>query len=323
MSNRSHVFNTILLIVLSIIWGSQFALNSIVLESVPPFFLATARVMIGAITLCILTIFFEKKETYVKHKSVALNKKLLILYVLIAILETLIPMTAITYGQSQNVPSSITGILMGTIPLFVILLSYFFYPKEEKKVVTLLSILVGFVGLIVLFIPKLVLNEQHSLMGEFFVLLGAFSFALSLVLIGLMPPKLSPLRMTRNILLISSTLMLIILMGTFPKISITDWMTYFWIIILGVFASGVGYFIYVKLVEKAGVTYTSFTNYVAPLISTLIGILFLKEAFEMTTLFALILILFALILKNFSEWNMLLTIKKLFGLKYERNNTKV
>ena len=146
MSNRSHVFNTILLIVLSIIWGSQFALNSIVLESVPPFFLATARVMIGAITLCILTIFFEKKETYVKHKSVALNKKLLILYVLIAILETLIPMTAITYGQSQNVPSSITGILMGTIPLFVISLSYFFYPKEEKKVVTLLSILVGFAG---------------------------------------------------------------------------------------------------------------------------------------------------------------------------------
>ena len=69
MSNRSHVFNTILLIVLSIIWGSQFALNSIVLKSVPPFFLATARVMIGAITLCILTIFFEKKETYVKHKK--------------------------------------------------------------------------------------------------------------------------------------------------------------------------------------------------------------------------------------------------------------
>ena len=122
---------------------------------------------------------FEKKETYVKHKSVVLNKKLVTLYVLIAILETLIPMTAITYGQSQNVPSSITGILMGTIPLFVILLSYFFYPKEEKKVVTLLSILVGFVGLIVLFLPKLVLNEQHSLMGECFILLGAFSLAKS------------------------------------------------------------------------------------------------------------------------------------------------
>lgn len=300
MKNNKIYINFILLGGLALIWGLQFAFNSIALESITPEILATSRITIGSLTLCILMILFESKEAKKTHHKIKLTKSIALRYIAIAFLETIIPMTAIAWGQ-QYVDSSITGILMGTIPLFVVLLAIFFIPSEKATTLIALSIILGFIGLIILMSPTLSLGHSNSLLGEISILFGALCFASSLIIIRTMPST-SPIRFTRNVLIISAIPLLLYTLIIEPNAYLNfNIKTLSATIILGIFPSGIAYLLYVKLIERAGVTYTSFVNYLAPLVSAFAGVLFMGDYLYLSTFIALFIILAALLLNNLPQ----------------------
>ncbi|MCF6765631.1 DMT family transporter [Thiotrichales bacterium 19S3-7] len=303
MKQNHLITSYYLLILLALIWGLQFAFNSIALQTISPEILATSRVCIGAITLCILLKLFEpssKKNQKPKDKH-KLSLSVVIRYTAIAFLETVIPMIAIAWGQ-QYVDSSITGILMGTIPLFAVLLATIFIPSERATLRTIFSIIIGFFGLIILLSPSISTSQSNNLIAELAILFGALCFASSLIIIRTMEQK-SPLKLTRNVLLIAAVPLIIFTLLKEPQAYLTFTpISLVVVLILGIFPSGIAYLLYIQLIKRAGVTFTSFVNYLAPLVSAFAGVLFMGDHLYLSTLIALILIIGAMLINNMPKF---------------------
>ncbi|QIW09154.1 DMT family transporter [Francisella sp. LA112445] len=275
-----------LLLAIGLIWGSQFIFQKEAIENFPPILIALARSFIGCIILCCVCYFLKLKSNSFK-KDFAI-------YSLIAFLEATMPFMLIPWGQKFTSPS-ITAILTGTVPFFVVLLGPIII-KSRITLSNILSISVGFIGLLVLFYPDLI-SQNHSIniIGILAILIATTSFALALLLLSKFCFHDNPVIVSRNIL-IASTIQIIILMLIFrPNYSSIHYSIFSLssLLYLGVFCAGIVYFLYASLIKLAGPVFTSFTNYLVPLFGVIFGILINHDPSNLTVWISLIIILFA------------------------------
>jgi drug/metabolite transporter (DMT)-like permease len=282
--------NYVLLILISILWGSQFLWNDIALRSTTPLFVATARCCIGALTLSVILFFL--KEPF----SSRTNKKQTLTLFFIAFFEATLPFFLIVWGQ-QRVSSCLTAIYIGTIPIFTALFVLLFAKNEHLHRGNVTSILLGFMGLLVLFAPDLLLEVEikTDFLGQLAILGGACSFAFSLTMIKKLNSKM-PVRTARNILGWAS-LQLIAISAILQPPSLTSFQTstVIALLTLGIFCAGIVFALYVCLIQRAGATFASFTNYLVPSVGLAIGIIFLNESVLWNQVLALFLIIIALL----------------------------
>jgi len=283
-----------LLFAIGLIWGSQFIFQKEAIEHFPPILIAFARSFIGCLILCFVCYFLG-----LKSKSF---KKDFAIYSLIAFLEATMPFMLIPWGQKFTSPS-ITAILTGTVPFFVVLLG----PLVVKSRITfanILSISVGFIGLLVLFYPNLVAdNHSINIYGILAILLATTSFALALLLLSKSCFHDNHIIISRNIL-IASTLQLSILLIIFkPSYARIHSSTFALssLVYLGIFCAGIVYFLYASLMKVAGPVFTSFTNYLVPLFGVIFGILINHDPSNITVWISLIIILSAVSLNYITK----------------------
>lgn len=291
---ENHVFNYLLLLGIGILWGSQFMFNDIAIRSMSPEAIATFRLSIGAIALTILVLLFERK-TIAKTPKIPLTKSLMLRYVALAIFEGIIPFFCVAWGQ-EKVDSSVAAILLGTIPIFTGLLVALFVKSEKHNLGSILSIIVGFIGLLILLGPSLLNANLAHLTYELAILIGAVSFAIALILIKTMP-AVPPMRMTRNVLIIAAVPLIVYLAITNPHVFSTM-TTHAWFAVttLGVFCSGIVYVLYVKLIKSSGAGFASLSNYLVPLFGTIFGVFLMNDHIQWTTIVALVVILGSLVI---------------------------
>ncbi|MGE8205384.1 DMT family transporter [Heyndrickxia sp. NPDC080065] len=282
------------LIGISLIWGSQFFFVDIVISGVPPVTLAAVKATVGAITLALIYFLSTKKEKSQKTSTYT-EKKLRALYVTIAFFEAIIPFFLIGWGQ-QRVSSSTASIIMGTIPIFTLLI-LFIFRISRLRLLHFLSIGVGFIGILIMILPSLTVNfTNQSLWGLSALIVASISFAGSLVLIEKLPPISSVLAM-RNVLIIASIILIpaAFLLEDPLRIRLTFIETVA-LFILGIFHSGIVYMMFNQLIKHSGAAFASLTNYFVPVIGVILGTILLGDQIDSKTWFALIIILFSLIL---------------------------
>jgi drug/metabolite transporter (DMT)-like permease len=282
--------NYLFLTSIGIIWGSQFVLNAVAIQVIPPLTLAAGRILVGAVTLWGVSYWFpqQRKSAQMQVQS----KKLWCTYLLIGIFEAILPFFLVPWGQ-QFVDSSIAAILMGTIPIFTLLFAVIF-KQEFWSLKKLASVLLGFVGVVVLVAPGI--HPEHSrAVGELAILGGAISFALSIILLKKLPSA-SAVVSVRNILLAAAIPMIIL-----SLILDKPWMIHFTLpsvsalLILGSFSAGLVYLMYMILIHRAGPTFASLTNYLVPLVGIVVGIVFMSDVLQLQQAVALVIILAALL----------------------------
>ena len=287
-------FNTsdyLLLLGIGLIWGAQFYFNEQALKTIPAMTIAAARILIGGVTLTLLSWLIPEK----KHPTS--SQTIWPLYFLIAIFEAVLPIFLIVWGQ-QRVDSSRAAVLTSTVPIFTMIWSVLFVKGKSFTISATLSILVGFLGIMVLLIPDMQGNWFDDVMAELAILTAAASFAASLILLNKIPGG-APIRSVRNILL----------SATLPLIGLSLFLDYPWtvswgqtelilLLILGVCCSGLVYVLYTILIHRAGSIFASLTNYIVPLVGVLLGVVFVGEPFTLYSGLALILILFGLVLSE-------------------------
>ncbi|WP_150467778.1 DMT family transporter [Francisella sp. SYW-9] len=275
-----------LLLAIGLIWGSQFIVQKEAIENFPPILIALARSSIGCIVLCCVCYLLGLRSNPFK-KGFAI-------YSLIAFLEATMPFMLIPWGQKFASPS-ITAILTGTVPFFVVLLGPFIV-KSKITVSNILSISVGFIGLLVLFYPDLISqNHSFNILGILAILIATTSFALSLLFLSKFCFDDHPVIVSRN-LLISSTIQIVILVIIFrPNYSSVHCsaLSLSSLVYLGIFCAGIVYFLYSSLINLAGPIFTSFTNYLVPLFGVVFGILINHDPSNITVWISLVIILFA------------------------------
>ena len=184
---------------IGIIWGSQFVFNELAIRALPPLTVAAGRILIGFSTLSLIVLILPKSPLsgFEGEKSQPWG-----LYCAIALAEAILPCFLIPWGQ-QHVDSGIAAILLATVPIFTLVLATIFVPEERWGLIAAASVVVGFIGVLVLVVPNIEGNWMADILGELAILGGALSFSLSLIMmkhLSDVPPVLA----MRNVFMIGS-----------------------------------------------------------------------------------------------------------------------
>ncbi|SDK36321.1 DMT family transporter [Sediminibacillus albus] len=284
----------IFLILISVIWGSQFYFAEKVLDKVDPVALAAIRSTLGAITLTVVAIL-NKNPT---HKSEEQRSHLTyVLYVSIALLEAVIPFFLVAWGQ-QRVNSSIASILIGTTPIWTLLMVRVVFRKKLNLYQTT-GVISGFIGIVFIFLPSIGANLfSNGIAGSIALLIASISYASALVFMQYLPSETTVVSM-RNILCIASVILIpvtfIIENPTLTTLNIADIIN---LLILGIFQTGFVYWLYNLLIHMEGAVFASFSNYFIPVIGVLLGSLFLNESVSILMLIGLFIIIFSIIISR-------------------------
>jgi len=205
-----------------------------------------------------------------------------------------IPFTAISWG-SQYIASGLAAILNATMPLFTFLLVWL---MGERDVGTrsLIGVVLGFAGIVVLTMPQWDEGLQATLLGELAIVLAALSYAASLIYVrhelSDQPPIATSLGQVSVALLFLVPLALIEHSWTsFPSAKVIAAL-----LTLGVLGTGLAYLIYYRLLSMAGPTATSLVTYIVPIFGAFWGRVVLGESLSWHAFAALGLIVIGLLL---------------------------
>ena len=295
--NRPVALDYLLLVGISLIWGSQFVLNEMAIRSFSPLVVATGRVLIGFLTLTIIAAVMYGLSA---GSSTKVGRQPWSLYCFIAIAEAILPCFLIPWGQ-QHVDSSIAAILLATVPIFTLILAPFFVKDEHWSLVAALSVLVGFIGILVLIAPSIKGSWLANIIGELAILGGALSFSASLIMmkhLSNVPPVLA----MRNVFMIASAALVVLtlILSSAWKPDPT-WQSITALLGLGVFCGGIAYVLFIYMVGRTGPTFTALSGYLITLVGVFIGIAFLGERLQANDILALGLIIAALIIGKFKS----------------------
>jgi drug/metabolite transporter (DMT)-like permease len=283
----------VLLLSIGIVWGGQFLFNAQAVGHFPPITIAAARALIGALTLSLIACF--RKETPVAGTGLGSGAKNLWLLLGIAVFEAVLPLFLIVWGQ-QHVASSIAAVIVGSTPIVTLIVALLL--KSQKSHFSLgaaSSVVLGFIGLVILMNPSAEAAGWNVLAYEIAILGGVVGFALGMTLFEKLPQG-TPIRTIRNMLFLASV-PLIIASLWFDKPWTLDWNPagLASVLLLGVVCSGVAYLLYGLLIQRSGPVFTSISNFIVPLVGVLLGVFVRHEQFGQRGLIALAFIVAALI----------------------------
>ncbi|WP_036547461.1 DMT family transporter [Nitrincola lacisaponensis] len=288
----------VLLFSLAIIWGSSFALTSLVVQELSPASVVFLRNLLACLLLFPLALLLRRPQ--------ARGLRLWLFLLAMALIGNALPFTLISWGQ-QRIDSALAGILMAVMPLVTVVLAHFFIPEEPLSRQKLGGFMIGFCGILVLIGPSAISAFRFSgetLMAQLAVLMAAVCYGMNTI-IARRKPHSDPWSSSASILLLSS-------MTLWPLASFTSGFsqhtdlqglpnlsnlsgfsqsTWIAIALLGFICTGIATVIYMKLISLAGPSFVSLINYLIPVWALLLGVTFMNETPQWNHLLALVLIL--------------------------------
>ena len=275
----------LLLLALVAMWGSAFMMTGVAVRGFTPATLVAIRLVIAAAFLTGLVLL--------RGRRFPGSRQFWLFSLAISLAGNCVPFWLISFGQ-QRIDSGLAGILMGIMPLTTMVLAHFFVRGERLNGTKAGGFLLGFVGLIVLIGPDALLQlrgEGTALLYQLAVLGGAICYAVNTIIARHRPPA-DPLVAAAGVMLMGSLVMLPIGGPAAPEqLASAPAVPFAAIIALAVIATAIATVVFLKLVAVAGPSFTSFINYLIPVWALLMGMIFLGEKPQPTTLVALVLIL--------------------------------
>ncbi|MCX5520157.1 DMT family transporter [Kaistia defluvii] len=260
-----------LLATLSALWGGSFFFNSVAGRALPPFTLVSLRVGLGALIL--VSLLRLTKQALPGHWRVWR-----VLFGM-GLINNVIPFSLIVWGQ-QQVPSGLAAVLNATTPFWTALLVHFLTRDEKLTATKLAGIAIGVLGVAVLIGPSVFQNLGSHGLGEFAILLATLSYGFSGAL-GRHLPRLGVAPMTAATgQMIAATTMMVPLALVFDRpwnLPMPGWPVWGAILGLAALSTALGYWIFFRLLARAGATNTSLVTLLVPVSAILLGTLVLGE----------------------------------------------
>ena len=282
----SNIFPYILLLILIVMWGSSFAALKVSLETIPPLWVMSLRLVIGCLTI---TTFF-----LILRKNLPLTLDFWKWSLIIGFLGFSVPFSIISWG-TQFIPSSLVAILMGANPIITLILAYFFLADNTLTIRMVIGVFLGLLGIILLIGFGNInadLYKAEFIYGQLAVLTGTFSFALASILLKNLPQEHSFERTLGS--LICGSIIGLFLAYFFSnssleihEISIKSAVS---LTLLGIFSTGIASVIWFKVIALKGPVFLALVNYLIPVWALILGIFLLNERINFIVGFGLIFI---------------------------------
>lgn len=280
--------NWIGLIALGLIWGASFLGVAVALEGVSPVWIATARIVIGAVTLSVIA--------WAMGVRLTLSRPVLGFAAGMALLSNALPFYMLSWSQ-QHVTSGFAGITMAAIPLFVLGLAHVFVPGEGLTRPKALGFALGLLGVAVLIGPGVLARSgsEFETLARFGCLAAALCYALGSI-VTRRCPEVHPVAFGMMALWIAGAVMIPVALLSDGVPTLPELRPLLAVLYLGLLPTGYATFLLVGIIRSAGPSFLSQVNYHVPVWSVLLGAVVLGEEVPGRFVLALAIILAGLML---------------------------
>lgn len=276
--------------VLTALWGSAYAFTRLAVsptdpsEGFSPQLIIPIRLTGGALLLLIVAQF--SGQTWPR-----LNQwKSWLAMAVMGFVGTVAPFLLITIAQ-QTVDSSLAALYVSAAPLFVATMAHFAFHDDRMHIRKVLGILIGFLGVAVLFGPEAVASfGSASVTAQALCLLATFFYALSTITArfvkDIQPIVFSAGFVSFGAVMSWPLLLLVDFGGLNPSASAIAG-----VVGLAIGPTAMASLLYVILVQRTSATFLSLTGYTIPIFSAVVGYLAFAELQSWNALLAFALIL--------------------------------
>lgn len=283
MSNTTVVLN---FLSVYIVWGSTYLAIKYAVLSFPPLLMASGRFFLAALVMFLIGKIRKEEKLLPADKKIAGTSGILLVFGngLVCIAE-------------MTIPSGFAAIIIGSTPIFIMLLNWFSFEKITPNLRQVFGIIVSFVGIILLTRGDANANASQ-LVGIILLLFAVLSWAIG----TLMQRRAGKLR---NIFTFSGYQLLIgsgvvgilgILMGEIgqiemAKINMTGIMAVLYLVFFG---SAIGFSSYIWLSRNVEPTKVATYAVVNPVVAVWLGWAIAGEKFNFDTLLYSLIVLIGL-----------------------------
>lgn len=296
--NTSTVAIIIAYLLIYLVWGSTYFFIHIALKGFTPFLLGAIRFTIAG-TLLLIWCHRMKEPIW--------NKQLIKTSAVTGILLLFIDMGLVMKAQ-QYLPSSLIAIVAASTAIWILLLDKKMWKTNFKNWNTVLGVLIGFIGVIMLFSEQLILSLQETgnsnkAIGMCLLILGTLSWASGSVYSKYSDsPKGVTFASAAWQMLIAGFLFWIAAFtnGDTQRFNLHATPSLSWIAItyLIIFGSILAFTSYIWLLKVRPATEVSTHAYVNPLVALFLGSTFANESITIIQIVGLTIILCGVALIN-------------------------
>jgi drug/metabolite transporter (DMT)-like permease len=265
--------------VLAALWGASYMFIKVALDDVSPIIVVWVRLVLAALVLLPIA--------YRRGALRSLRPHLPVVAVL-SVIQVLGPFLLITFGE-KHIASALAGILVASAPIFTALLAFRFDREELATGWRLVGVLLGIVGVALLFGVDLT-GDSAALLGGLMVLLASLGYAIG------------PLEMKRRMTGVPPVATAAATM-TFAALLLTPAVPFAWpshapgvdtvasLLVLGAGGTGIAFLIFYTLIAEVGPGRATVVAYIAPGFSVIYGVTLLGESFTAGAAAGLVFIL--------------------------------
>jgi len=276
------------IILIGTLFGFHGLLNrSLLIDGLDEIFIVTARITL--VTLLFSAYCFKE---FIKE----INLNYFLKGSLTGFLAIFIPGWTFIYAL-KNISSGLHSIFISTVPLFTVLWVFLFYKEEIITRKKIISVLIGLVGLAVLFLSGAtgLSNEGNLITGGTLALIGVQGLALS----NITNKKDSQYIPAKTYLctqwLISSLISIVLFLllgGEIEIMTTSESLRLFGLVFIDIF----NYSLFFYTIKRLSATFTTLVDYVVPIVGILVGYIFLLEIVTKIFFITLFLIFISLYL---------------------------
>ncbi len=246
----------LVIVVLTLIWSSTWLAIKIGLESLPPFLAAGWRFLLAFATL----FFFSLKMNRPIPKDLRTH--------LFFLGFSFINFTAgygLVYWGEQYINSGLASVLFTVMPFYVAIFSIKLLPSENINWKKMAGILIGFLGVVIIFSDQLQLSGANALYGMIAVLISPAFSALGTIVGKIARARFHPVTLNTFPMLYASLSLFAIHFAVEPNAAVKyDAKAGLSLLYLGVLGTALAFVLYFWLLKTTSAVLMSLITFVTP-----------------------------------------------------------
>jgi drug/metabolite transporter (DMT)-like permease len=267
-------------IVLCVIWGIPYFLIKVALDELSPAVIAWGRIALGALVLLPIAWHRGVLRPALRYKGAIIA---------FALCELVVPFSMISFAETQ-ITSSLTGVLVATVPLTVAIIAPLFGIRERLGPRRVIGLMIGFAGVVALLgIDRLSGAEQWIAAAA--LALGVLGYAIGPLIVQRHLAGVDELGATAASLSVAALVLLPFALYYAPA-QMPNATSIGSVVVLGVVCTALALILFFYLIHAAGASRAAVVAYINPGIAALLGVLVLHEPFGLGLIIGLSMILF-------------------------------
>ena len=297
-------FEWMLLVLLSILFGSSFFFIGVAVKELPTFTIVVARVALAAaILLIVMRVMGKKMPT---------DRRIWTAFFAMAMLNNVIPFSMIVWGQEQ-VASGVAAILNASTPLFGVVVAHSLTTDEKMTPARVLGVIIGFSGVIVMIGASAFQSLGLDLLAPLAIVMATLSYAFASVFgrrfkrMGVTPISTATGQVAASTVILIPVALIIDQPWTLAMPGIE---TVGAIIGLAALSTALAFVVYFRILSTAGANNVLLVTFLLPITAVILGVILLNEVLLPRHAPGIILIGFGLAVLDGRIWKSIKAIRR-------------